>query len=219
MMSSKEIIARRVAGEFRNGDVVNLGAGIPNQAVKYLDPGIKIYLQAENGIVGFGPHDPGKPVDLFSTDAGENPVSINPGGSIVDSSTSFGLVRGGHLDTTVLGAMQVDEEGNLANWLVPGGKMAGMGGAMDLVCGAKRVIAAMEHNAKDGSPKILKKCNYPLTGERVVSMIVTEIAVFEITPQGLVLLEKSPELSVEQIKARTGAEFSVSPELKELPVT
>ncbi|MDR1241233.1 MAG: 3-oxoacid CoA-transferase subunit B [Deltaproteobacteria bacterium] len=217
-MNSKEIIAWRVAREFKDGDVINLGAGIPNQAVKYIDPAIKIYLQSENGIVGFGAHDPTEPVDLYSTDAGENPVSINPGGSIVDSCSSFGLVRGGHLNISVLGAMQADAEGNLANWLAPGGKMAGMGGAMDLVCGAKRVIVAMEHNARDGSPKVLQKCSYPLTGEKVISLIVTEIAVFEVTPGGLVLLEKSPEVSLDALKARTGAEFSLSPELKDLAV-
>jgi len=215
-MNSKELMACRVAQEFKNGEMVNLGAGIPNLAVKFLKKGIKIYLQAENGIVGFGPHDPAKPIDLFSTDAGENPVSILPGGAIVDSCTSFGLIRGRHLNTTVLGAMQVDMEGNLANWLVPGGKIAGMGGAMDLVCGAKRVIVVMEHCAKDGSPKILKKCTYPLTGQKVVSLIITELAVMTVTPQGLVLMETAPGVTVDTIRQKTEAPFSVSPNLQEM---
>jgi len=214
-MNNKERIARRIGREFKNGDVVNLGAGIPGLATQYLPAGLNIYLQAENGIVGFGAHDPALPVDPYSTDAGENPVSINPGGAIVDSCTSFGIVRGGHLDATVLGAMQVDMEGNLANWMVPGGKMAGMGGAMDLVCGAKQVIVAMEHCAKDGSPKILKKCNFPLTGEKVVTAIITELAYFRVTPEGLVLLELAPGVTVEDVRAKTEAPFIVSSELKE----
>ncbi|MDR2112701.1 MAG: 3-oxoacid CoA-transferase subunit B [Candidatus Accumulibacter sp.] len=215
-MNSKELIACRVAQEFKNGEMVNLGAGIPNLAVKYIKEGVKIYLQAENGIVGCGPHDPSKPIDLFSTDAGENPVSIIPGGAIVDSCTSFGLIRGRHLSTSVLGAMQVDIEGNLANWMVPGGKIAGMGGAMDLVCGAKRVIATMEHCTKDGSPKILKRCTYPLTGQKVVSMIITELSVFMVTPQGLVLTETAPGVSVQEIRQKTEASFEVSSDLQEM---
>ncbi|MTI17743.1 3-oxoacid CoA-transferase subunit B [Rhodobacteraceae bacterium RKSG542] len=217
-MNSKEFIAARVAKEFKDGDTVNLGAGLPNLAVKYLTPGTKIYLQAENGIVGFGPHDPEQPINPFCTDAGENPITINKGGAIVDSVTSFGLIRGGHLKLSVLGAMQVDEEGSIANWLVPGGKMAGMGGAMDLVCGAKKVIATMEHNAKDGSAKILKKCTYPLTGERVLSAIVTELGFFEVTPEGLVLREISPNVTVDEIRARTEASFTVDENLKEMTV-
>ncbi len=215
-MNSKETIACRVAQEFQNGEMVNLGAGIPNLAVKFLKEGIKIYLQAENGIVGCGPHDPAKPIDPFSTDAGENPVSILPGGVIVDSCTSFGLIRGRHLSTSVLGAMQVDMEGNLANWMVPGGKIAGMGGAMDLVCGAKRVIVTMEHCTKDGGSKILKKCTYPLTGQKVVSMIITELAVFTVGPKGLVLIETAPGVSADEIRQKTEAPFSVSPDLKEM---
>lgn len=218
-MTSKEFIAARIAKEFKNGNVINLGAGLPGMATRFLADGVKIYLQAENGIVGFGPHDPALPVDPYSTDAGENPVSINKGGSIVDSATSFGIVRGGHLDLSVLGAMQVDEEGNIANWLVPGGKMAGMGGAMDLVCGAKKVIAAMEHNAKDGSAKILKKCTYPLTGEKVVSAVITELGFFEITNNGIVLKEIAPGVTVDEVRARTEANFTVDPALKEMAVS
>jgi 3-oxoacid CoA-transferase B subunit len=217
-VNSKEFIARRVAREFKSGDLANLGAGIPGQAAKYLDPAVKVYLHAENGIVGAGPWHMDQPIDVFSTDASENPVSIIPGGSIVDSCTSFGLIRGGHLMTTVLGAMQVDMEGNLANWLVPGGKMAGMGGAMDLVCGAKRVIIAMEHCARDGSPKILRKCTFPLTGLRVVTSIITELACFDVTPDGLVLKEIAPGVTVEEVAQKTEAPFAVSPGLSEMTV-
>ena len=217
-MNSKELIARRIAREFNSGDLVNLGAGIPGLVSQYLDRSVKIYLHAENGIVGAGPHDPSHPVDPFSTDASEIPVSIIPGGSIVDSCTSFGIIRGGHLTATVLGSMQVDMEGNIANWLVPGGKLAGMGGAMDLVSGAKRVIVAMEHCAKDGSPKILKKCTFPLTGSHVVSTIVTELGYIEVTPTGLVLKEIAPGVSVDEVKAKTDAPLAITPSLIEMVV-
>jgi acetate CoA/acetoacetate CoA-transferase beta subunit len=218
-VNSKELIARRIAREFKDGELVNFGAGIPGLAAQYLDKNLRIYIQAENGIIGCGPKDPQAPVDIFSTDASENPVSIIPGGSIVDSATSFGLIRGGHLDAVVLGAMQVDEEGNLANWLVPGGKLAGMGGAMDLVSGARKVIVAMEHCTKDGEAKILKKCTYPLTGMKVVTAIITELGYFAVTPQGLELREFAPGVTVEQIRKCTGASFGVSPDLKEMAVS
>lgn len=218
-MTNKEFIAARIAKEFKTGSVINLGAGLPGMATRFLDDSVKIYLQAENGIVGFGPHDPALPVDPYSTDAGDNPVSINKGGAIVDSATSFGIVRGGHLDLSVLGALQVDEEGSIANWLVPGGKMAGMGGAMDLVCGAKKVIAVMEHNAKDGSSKFLKKCTYPLTGEKVVSVVITELGFFEIGDKGVVLKEIALGVTVDEIRAKTEAEFIVDPALKEMSVS
>lgn len=216
-MTNKERIARRVAREFQHGDLVNLGAGLPTQAAAFLPKGLKIYLQAENGIVGFEAPRPDYVYDPFSTDAGENPVSIIPGASIVDSCTSFGLIRGGHLDATVLGAMQVDEEGNLANWLVPGGKMAGMGGAMDLVCGAKRVIIAMEHNTKDGGAKILKQCTYPLTGSKVVTDVITELGFFVVTASGLVLKEIAPGVTLDTVRERTEATFTVHPDLSEMP--
>lgn len=220
-MSAKELIAKRVAQEFKDGDVVNLGAGLPALVSDYLPKNIRIILHAENGIVGAGPKDPNIPLDeydVFSTDASEKPVTIIPGGCIVDSATSFGIVRGGHLDATVLGTMQVDADGNIANWLVPGGKMAGMGGAMDLVTGAKRIIVATEHCDRKGNPKILKKCTFPLTGMRVVNSIFTELAYLEVTPYGLMLMETAPKVSVEEIQSKTEPTLLISPNICEMQV-
>lgn len=217
-MNSKELIARRVAKEFQEGDLVNLGAGLPGMVGEFLPKDKRIYLHAENGIVGTGTNDPSLPPDPFRTDASENPVSIIPGGSIVDSCTGFGLVRGGHLTATVLGTMQVDSEGSIANWMVPGGKFAGMGGAMDLVTGAKRVIVATEHCSKDGSSKILKKCTFPLTGYKVVSTIVTELAYIEVTAEGLVLKEVGPGVTVDEVVAKTEAPLIISPALCEMVI-
>jgi acetate CoA/acetoacetate CoA-transferase beta subunit len=213
-MTPKEKIARRVAKEFNDGDLVNLGAGIPGLATQYLDKNKKIFLHAENGIVGAGPNDESLPPDPFRTDAGENPVSILPGGAIVDSCTSFGLIRGGHLACTVLGTLQVDAEGNIANWVVPGGKLVGMGGAMDLVSGAKRVIVATEHCDKNGGPKILEQCTFPLTGGKVVDMIITELCCFAVTADGLVLNEIAEGVTVDELKQKTGAPFKVSENLR-----
>lgn len=217
-MNSKELIARRVAKEFKDGDLVNLGAGLPGLVVNYLPTDITIYLHAENGIVGFGPDDPSLPRDLFRTEASENRVSIIPGGAIVDSCTGFGLVRGGHLTATVLGTMQVDQEGSIANWMVPGGKFAGMGGAMDLVAGAKRVIVATEHCSKDGKSKIMKKCTFPLTGYKVVSTIVTELAYIDVTDEGLVLKEVAPGVTVEEVIEKTEADLIISPNVCEMEI-
>lgn len=215
-MNSKELIARRIAKEFKDNDLVNLGAGLPGLVGKFLPEGHRIYLHAENGIVGAGPDDPTLPPDPFRTDASENPVTIIPGGAIVDSCTSFGIVRGGHLTATVLGTMQVDAEGSIANWMVPGGKFAGVGGAMDLVSGSKRVIVATEHCSKDGKSKILKKCTFPLTGYKVVSTIVTELAYIDVTPQGLVLKEVAPGVSIEEVVAKTEAPLIISPDICEM---
>ncbi len=215
-MNSKELIARRVALEFADGDLVNLGVGIPALATAFVPEGVNVRFHAENGIVGAGADDPSLPRDPFRTDAGENPVSILPGGAIVDSCVSFGLVRGGHLDATVLGVMQVDEQGSLANWTAPGKKLAGMGGAMDLVAGTKKVIAATEHCSKDGQPKILKKCSFPLTGYRVVDVIITDLAVIEVTPEGLVLKETAPGVSAEEIVQKTEAKLIISPNICEM---
>jgi 3-oxoacid CoA-transferase B subunit len=215
-MTVKEKIARRVAQEFADGDLVNLGAGIPGLATQYLDRNKTIYLQTENGIVGAGPNDETLPPDPFRTDAGENPVSILPGGAIVDSCTSFGIIRGGHLACTVLGTLQVDSEGTIANWLVPGGKIVGMGGAMDLVVGAKRMIVATEHCDKNGNPKILEKCTFPITGRKVANMIITELCCMEITAQGLVLKEIAPGVTVEELRQKTGAPFTVDKNLREM---
>lgn len=215
-MDAKEIIARRVALELKDGDLVNLGIGIPTMVPEYLNESIHVILHSENGFVGLGPAGPVIDPDLVN--AGAKPAGIIPGGAMFDSAMSFAVVRGGHLDVTVLGALEVDEMGNLANWMVPGKIVPGMGGAMDLVAGAKKVIVAMEHTAKDGSPKILKQCTLPLTGRRVVDVIVTNLAVFAVTAEGLVLLEVAPGISAEAVKIVTAAEFSVSTDLKEMPI-
>jgi 3-oxoacid CoA-transferase B subunit len=215
-MTAKEKIARRTAREFTDGDLVNLGAGLPGLVTQYLDKNKTIYIHTENGIVGAGPNDESLPPDPFRTDGGENPVSILPGGAIVDSCTSFGLIRGGHLTCTVLGTLQVDAEGTIANWLVPGGKIVGMGGAMDLVTGAKRVIVATEHCDKNGNPKILEKCTFPVTGSKVVDTIITELCCMKLTSQGLVLKEIAPGVTVEELRQKTGAAFTVDKDLREM---
>lgn len=215
-MDAKNIIAKRVAQEFKDGDVVNLGIGVPTLVSNYIPEGVEIILQAENGFLGAGPAPAPGEEDKDIVNAGGQPASIKPGGATFDSAFSFCLIRGGHLDATVLGAMEVDESGNLANWWIPGKMMAGMGGAMDLVVGAKRVIVAMEHTAK-GNPKILKKCKLPLTAVNEVDMIVTEKAVFKYLPK-LTLEETAPGVTVEEIREATEAAFEVSPALKTMAV-
>lgn len=215
----KPYIAARVAQELKNGDVVNLGIGLPTLVPSYLPKDVQIVLHAENGIVGCGQ----RPADadaepLHVTDAGGAPAVAAPGGSYIDSATSFSLVRGGHVDCTVLGALEVDAEGNLANWIIPGKRVPGMGGAMDLVVGAKKVIVAMEHTA-GGKPKILKHCQLPLTAIRCVKKIITEMAVFEVTPEGLVLQEYNPEYTIDDIRNATEADFTVAENLKAMNVT
>lgn len=211
-MDAKELIAKRVGQEFSDGDLVNLGIGIPTLVAEHLPEGVHVILQSENGFVGLGPAANGN-ADPDLVNAGGKPVSINPGGAFFDSATSFGIIRGGHLSATVLGALQVDQEGNLANWMVPGKMVPGMGGAMDLVAGAKRVIIAMEHTAK-GAAKILKKCNLPLTAVKEVDLIVTELAVMVCDATGLTLTELAPGVALEQVQAATEADFKVSPDLK-----
>lgn len=215
-MENRVLIAKRVAKELNDGDVVNLGIGIPTLVANYLSNDKKVILHSENGFVGLGPA--GETIDPDLTNAGGQPAGIVPGGSTFDSSMSFTIVRGGHLDATVLGALQVDQEGNLANWTVPGKIVPGMGGAMDLVVGAKRVIVAMEHVGKGGAAKILKKCTLPLTAAGAVDMIVTDYCVFKLTSQGMVLTETAPGVSLKTIKEATEAEYSVSVELKEMDV-
>lgn len=209
-MEAKEIIARRVAAELKDGDVVNLGIGLPTLVTNYLPEGITVTLHSENGFTGLGPVQGEPDPDLVN--AGGKPAGIIPGGAVFDSLMSFTLVRGGHVDVTVLGGLQVDQQGNLANWMVPGKMVPGMGGAMDLVAGAKKVIVAMEHTAK-GAPKILKECTLPLTGKGVVSLIVTELAVFRVSEGKLILEELAPGVDVETVKAGTDAEFIIHSEL------
>lgn len=207
----KATIAARVAKELKDGDVVNLGIGIPTLVPNYLPEGVKLTLHAELGCVGAGP----KPevADPYVVDAGGAPSSCAEGGSFIDSATSFCIIRGGHVDATILGCLECDEEGNMSNWIIPGKKCPGMGGAMDLVVGAKKVIVAMEHTAK-GAHKILKKCKLPLTAQKVVSMIITEMGVIDVTPNGLVLKEINPEFTVEQVQEATEATLTISPDLK-----
>lgn len=213
-LTNREVIAKRVARELHDGEVVNLGIGIPTLVSKYLPENINVLLQSENGFIGICPTNGIQEPDLV--DASARPVGIIPGGAIFDSLMSFVLIRGGHIDVTVLGGIQVDQEGNLANWMVPGGKIAGMGGAMDLVTGSKKVIIAMEHTAKDGSSKIVKKCTLPLTGSHVVSKIVTELAVFSVTKEGLLLEELQDGVDLKTVLENTTAEFTVPKSLLHL---
>lgn len=212
-MDAKEIIARRVAKEFKDGDVVNLGIGLPTLVPNYIDEGVEIILHSENGFTGIGPAPEEDQIDLNLVNAGGMPVTIMPGGVFFDSAMSFTIIRGGHLDATVLGALQVDEEGNLANWMIPGKLVPGMGGAMDLVGGAKKVIVAMTHTAK-GEIKILQKCTLPLTGAKKVSKIITEMGVMDVTPQGLVLVEYNTDYTLDEIQLATEAKLIISDQIK-----
>lgn len=216
-MNIKSIIAKRVAKEFKDGNLVNLGIGLPTLVANYIPEDIQITLQSENGFVGIGPAPEAGKEDPNLVNAGAQPVTINSGAAFFDSSISFSIIRGGHLDFTVLGALQVDEKGNLANWIIPGKKVPGMGGAMDLVTGAKKVIIAMTHTAK-GNIKILKECTLPLTAKGKVNMIVTEMAVMEVTDKGLLLKEKNPAFTVEEIQAQTEAELIISGDLKDMEI-
>jgi len=209
----KGFIANRVARELKDGDVANLGIGLPTLVPSYLPADVHVTLQSENGIIGTGLVTEENKDPLYVTDAGGKPAMVKTGGSYIDSTVSFGLIRGGHVDVTVLGALEVDQQGNLSNWIIPGKKVPGMGGAMDLVVGAKKVIVAMEHTAR-GSAKILKQCNLPYTAVKCVDMIVTEMCVMEVTADGLVMTEINPEFTVDDVKAATEADFTVSSELK-----
>jgi len=204
----KTLIAKRVAQELNDGDLVNLGIGLPTLVGNFIPEGIDVTFQSENGLVGLGPAPEEGKESKDLTNAGAQPVTLLPGGAYFDSATSFGIIRGGHVDATVLGALQVDEKGNLANWKIPGKMVPGMGGAMDLTVGAKKVIISMVHTQK-GSPKILKECNLPLTAKAQVDLIVTEMAVIEVTDKGLVLKELGPDTTVEDVKAATQADLII----------